>query len=166
MRTTLFATIVFTACAALLLARATTVDTIDARQQSERTSRPTPQEVRNIKANYGSSHDARGRVVFDPYYITLSDQERRDWRQLKHTQKLTHIVLCPVAKYPNYPRGFPAIPPRDLRAEPATFVRYVSELLDDRLIPIIFLSTGDRGSAADVETHWPALLNALEGEAR
>ncbi len=165
MMRTFFSTIGLATCAALLLMRVETVDGLHAQERSE-ASRPTPQQVRSIKANYGSSHDARGRLVFDPYYITLSDEERRDWRQLKHAQQLTHVVLCPVAKYPSYPRGFPAIPPRDLRAEPQTFVRYVSELLDDRLVPIIFLTTGDSGSAADVETYWPGLLSALEREAR
>src|SRR4029079_10350249 len=82
MRTTLFATIVLT-CAALLPPRTATLDHVDAQQQAP-ANRPTPQQVRNIRANYASSHDARGRVVFDPYYITLSDEERREWRQLKH----------------------------------------------------------------------------------
>src|SRR5262249_25558562 len=78
----------------------------------------------------------------------------------------THVVLCPVARYPGYPRGFPEIPPRDLRLEPAAFVRYVTELLDDRLVPIIFLTTGDAGSASDVDTFWSPLLSALAREAR
>src|SRR5262249_5151113 len=87
--------------------------------------------------------------------------ERREWRELKQRQHLTHVVLCPVARYPNYPHA-----PGDLRAEPEVFARYVSELLDARLVPVVFLSTGDAGSADDIDRYWPALLRAGAGEAR
>lgn len=123
-------------------------------------SRPTRAQVLDIKANFGSSRDLLGRIMLDWFYISLPSIERRQWRTLKHIQGLTHIVLCPVASYPNYP-----VPTRDLRLEPATFARYVSEVLDDGLIPIVFLTTGDGGSAADINAYWPGLLEALADKA-
>src|SRR5215471_20745507 len=97
MRTTRFATIAVATCTALLLARTAAIDGDNAQPRAA-ANRPTSEQVRNIKANYASSRDGRGRAVFDPYYITLPEQERREWRQLKHAQQLTHVVLCPDRK--------------------------------------------------------------------
>lgn len=113
--------------------------------------------VLDVRANFCGSRDAQGRIIFDPYIIAGPE----GWLAQKRAAGLTHVVMCPVANYPNYP-----MPSMDLRADPDAFAVNVSRVLDHGLIPFIMLTTGDGGSAEDIDRYWPDLLRALDAEAR
>jgi len=111
----------------------------------------------DIRANFCGAKDGQGRVMFDVFYISLSDADREDWRKQKASAGLTHILLCPNAGYPGSP-----IPSRDLRGQPAIFAGYVEEVVNAGFFPIIFMTTGDTGTAADMDIYWPNLAAVLQ----
>lgn len=118
---------------------------------------PRPSPARPlIRANFCGMRDGQGRIMFDPYWIALDDEERADWVARKQAAGLTHLVLCPVANYPGM-----AWNPVDLRAHPDVFATHVRRALDHGFFPIVMLTTGDGGSADDIDTYWPGLCAAL-----
>lgn len=122
---------------------------------ANRHSSPRPiANVRDIRANFCGMRDAKGRIIFDPYIISAGSHE---WLEQKRAAGLTHVVMCPVANYPGMP-----MPSVDLRSEPESFAVYVSFVLNQGFVPFIMLTTGDGGSAEDIDRYWPGLLSALK----
>jgi len=128
----------------------------------ERPRPATEAELHEIRANFCNLIDGRGRVVFTPFYISLSAAERAEWLELQRREGATHFVISPAIDYPGS-----AIAPRDLSREPETFARYVRELLDTPsasgagFTPILILDDGAAGFRARVDALWPAIRAAL-----
>jgi hypothetical protein len=121
--------------------------------------RPARETVLNIRANLIGPHDSKGRVMFAPFWASLPRDEQLDWEAIWRAQGCTHLPLAVAYSYPGSP-----IPGGDYRGRPTEFAALVSQVLDDGFVPIVFLSSGDAGTAAEIQTSWPALLQALAQE--
>jgi hypothetical protein len=121
--------------------------------------RPSRDLVKNIRANFIGPHDSHGRVLFSPFFASLPRNEQLEWEAIWRGQGCTHLVLSVAYSYPGSP-----IPGGDYRQRPDEFAQLVSQVLDDGFVPIVFLSSGDGGTASEIRTTWPAFFQALEPE--
>lgn len=118
--------------------------------------RPTRAQTMNIKANFLSMHDGLGRLMFSWFYTTLGQADRSLWRLAWQTGGYTHAVLDFNVAYPNY-----WAPSGDFRGAPQQVVAAASELLDNKIIPIVMMTTGDAGTQPEVDTMWSSYINAM-----
>jgi hypothetical protein len=116
--------------------------------------------VHDIRANFCGMRDADGIVMFDPYLLSLwlTDDAKFDaWLEQKRQAGLTHLVVCPVANYPTIME----IPSADVRTQPDLFASFVADVVDEGFVPVVMLTSGDGGTAADINEFWPGLFASL-----
>jgi hypothetical protein len=128
--------------------------------------RATEAELHRVLGNFCNLRDAQGRVIFDPFYIALPPDERKDWLDRHRAAGSTHVVLSPTIGYPGSP-----IPGRDLYGDPPAFVAFVRELLatpsanGKGFTPILMLDSGDPGIRERIARFWPGIRSALGADA-
>lgn len=126
----------------------------------------TDADLHNVRANFCNLIDAKGRVIFTPFAISLSRAERDDWWQRQRDAGSTHTVLSPTISYPGSP-----ISGRDYYAEPDLFAAYVSEALNTRsangraFTPILILDHGGAGLRDRIDRFWPGIRASLGDDA-
>lgn len=126
----------------------------------------TEAELHHVLGNFCNLLDSQGRVIFDPFYVSLPAAERREWLALHRAAGSTHFVLSPTIGYPGSP-----IPGRDLYGDPAAFVALVREVLrtpsanGKGFTPILMLDSGDPGIRDRIARFWPAIRAALGADA-
>lgn len=118
--------------------------------------RPSPAEVADIRANFISLYDEHGRIMLSWFWPGLDRDTQLEWERVWRANGVTHVVLCPVASYPDY-----WAPTFDWRADPGRYAEANRQLLDDHFIPINFYATGDGGSDADIQQFFPGYEKAL-----
>jgi hypothetical protein len=101
--------------------------------------------------------DAQNRVMLSWFWPNLEPEEQFDWEDRWRAAGLTHVVLCPIMQYGSQT----ALPSGDWRDKPSLFASRVRLLLDEGFVPIIMMTSGDGGSASDIDRYWPGLLDAL-----
>lgn len=112
---------------------------------------PTREQVLNYKASFCSHRDSLKNVVFDPAFSNASDKMRYDWLKVKNRMTVTHMVLCPINRYPAYDHIVPSFDfqsPSDLAIK---FIPRVYEVQNAGLIPHIKITNGDPEDQARVE---------------
>jgi hypothetical protein len=120
------------------------------------TAPPSHETVMNIRANFASMRDSQGRTMLSWFWPMLDARTRTEWLQRYRGAGYTHLLLCPVMQYPGY-----WVPWGDLRNTPARFADYVQEAVAAGFSPIIEMTSGDGGSAGDIDRYWPGLLAEL-----
>jgi hypothetical protein len=116
--------------------------------------RPSPEQVRAIKANFCGAKDQSGRVIFDPFISGQSGADREDWYQRKRAAGLTHVVVQPAVSYPGAPYAAP-----DLRSDPQGWRALLLDVLGHGFVPVVMMTSGDPGTAREItDTVWPAQL--------
>lgn len=125
-------------------------------------SKPTKDQILDVKANFISMRDAFGRVMLSWLWPLLPENEQRDWFQRWRAAGLTHVVMCPVMSYPKNALGPGGTDLwADWRTDPQRFASAVVQIREEGFIPILQMTSGDGGTGNDVQQYWPALLQAL-----
>jgi len=126
-------------------------------------------ELSHILANFLGHRDRRGLPFMDQFLPLLSTQDQ-DWIfNLKRDQGITHILLCTTAHTQEY---YPTAVARglvpgsytqltDWRENPDAIRRNLDLVEQAGFHPILWLSSGDRGTGREVKTLWPRLLPKL-----
>ncbi len=107
-------------------------------------------------ANFGSILDEHGRLMLSWFYPMLDAETQAEWRRVWKSHGLTRVVLCPIMQYRDY-----WVPAADWREDPVAFAGVVRNLVDQGFYVQIMLTTGDGGSAADMQAYWPGIAAAI-----
>jgi hypothetical protein len=124
--------------------------------QPKKGPRPTDAQTANIKANFLSIHDSQNRLMFSWFYTTLGQADRALWRQAYAAASLTHAVLDFNVCYPGY-----WAPCGDFRGSPSVVVSAATELLDNSIIPIVMMTTGDDQTWNEIDQFFPGEIRAM-----
>lgn len=104
-----------------------------------------PTDKRLIKAGVCVHRDLQGRPVFDVFSNALPVEQRREWRAVKRSLGLTHMLHERRWKYPDY-EAITGIPKGELSY--AEYRDRLNECADDGLIPCVVLPFDDDAAGA------------------
>jgi hypothetical protein len=113
---------------------------------------PPPMDA-PYNANICGMRDSSGEVMFDGNIPDLSDAKRAEWYTLKQKAGLTDVVLAAKGGY----RGHYY----DLTRNPARLIELGHEAQSYGFRVTWFLSSGDQGTAVDIDQYFGTLIDAL-----
>ena len=113
-------------------------------------TKPTPEQIRNVRGNFCNLTDSKGRVIFMPFIMSLPSDEREEWYSLLRAAGGTHITLAVTYFYHSAENVYP-IPGKDWRDDILGWVKLFWEAVDHGFIPDVALTQGD-GSWDDVNS--------------
>lgn len=103
--------------------------------------------------NFIGPHDSQGRVMFSPFFASLSREDQLDWERIWRGQGLTHLLLSVEYDYPGSP-----IPGGDFRTHLQDFIALGHQVLDDGFVPVLYLTDGHCAPEDDMATVWPQVF--------